>query len=833
MYTTQLKKTLIFIFFLLTSSTISTKTEAQQADYIYTSPVDGAKFINPEQNIIVRSNLAFSQQITMRKDIILFGSKSGDLSYSLTQSGDHKTLLIKPDRNFKYGETIKVVIPEFLDTRYNEKLPALEINFTIKRSDNSKLLADYYQKFIEEHSSRPTSRKSKYTKPARYKDMNLPDDYPTPNFIREKDSDDQYIFFTVGSIQNNDYSPYITIWDKFGTPIFYQRVNGRSLNFYKLDDGRITYGTSNGLDVSTNKYILMDSSFNHTDTLLMGNGYTPDLHDMIPLENDHYLMMAYDPQIVDMSEIVPGGKPNAVVTGLVIQEVDLNRNVYFQWRSWDHFEITDATWDIDLTESEIDYCHGNAFKIDFDGNILLSCRNMDEVCKISSNNGEIIWRFGSNSKNNQFVINNDPLGFSHQHDIIPLGNKHYTIYDNGNLHTPRVSQAMEYIINENSMIASLVWSFRRDPDVFAHSTGSHRRLANENSLIGWGWHSPLAITEVNEDKEIIYEVFLPEQTSGYRTIKSNWKTNKFITPDTLNFRNYTGHTGPVILPLKIENNTNYYLELSSTFNRLDEFWITENFPLGINANSSKTINVYFEPDVEGYYKDFLTINHDNYQNTKRISRQVFLYGYWDEDPPTVELTPEDGSTDISLDTIVQCVFSEKVVKINGDEITNQDIRQMFLFKEKDENGPDVPFFGEINETKDIIILWPISKLKQDQQYFVELKSHMVKDRAGYIITQPQKTTFTTLFYVGIDHNIENEVAVYPNPFNESININFQNEEFNKVKVYSSEGNIVLTKSLKVGNNTINTRSLYPGIYYLQINTGNNKQKTFKVIKLGL
>ncbi len=49
--------------------------------------------------------------------------------------------------------------------------------------------------------------------------------------------------------------------------------------------------------------------------------------------------MSYDPQMVDMSKIVPGGNPNATVTGLIVQEIDENKNVVFQWRSWDHFKL--------------------------------------------------------------------------------------------------------------------------------------------------------------------------------------------------------------------------------------------------------------------------------------------------------------------------------------------------------------------------------------------------------------------------------------------------------------------------------------------------------------
>src|SRR5204863_4868205 len=136
--------------------------------------------------------------------------------------------------------------------------------------------------------------------------------------------------------------------------------------------------------------------------------------------------LSYDPEPVDMSKIVPGGDPNAIVTGLIVQEVDNDGAVYFQWRSWDHFQITDATHE-DLTAHNIDYVHGNAIEYDNDGNLLISSRHMDEITKIDISNGDIIWRMGG--RNNQFTFIGDPTGFSHQHAIRRIANGHVTLFD--------------------------------------------------------------------------------------------------------------------------------------------------------------------------------------------------------------------------------------------------------------------------------------------------------------------------------------------------------------------------------------------------------------------
>src|SRR4029077_19130489 len=136
------------------------------------------------------------------------------------------------------------------------------------------------------------------------------------------------------------------------------------------------------------------------------------------LPNGHTLMMGLDAQVVDMSAVVPGGNPNALVLGIAVQELDTDHNVVFQWRSFDHYQITDCVSPlVSLTSNIIDYVHPNAVELDQDGNLLLSARHFDEITKIDRATGDIIWRMGANAVNNQFTFIGDTRGFSHQHDI--------------------------------------------------------------------------------------------------------------------------------------------------------------------------------------------------------------------------------------------------------------------------------------------------------------------------------------------------------------------------------------------------------------------------------
>jgi len=216
-----------------------------------------------------------------------------------------------------------------------------------------------------------------------------------------------------------------------------------------------------------------------------------------------------------MSVVVPGGNPNATVIGLVIQELDENKNVVFQWRSWDHIAITDAVHE-DLTAVTVDCVHGNAIELDNDGNLMISSRHLSEITKISRTTGNIIWRLGG--IHNQFTFINDPLGFSYQHHIRRIANGNITLFDNGNYHPTPFSRAVEYSLDEINKTATLVWQYRNFPDIYGFAMGSAQRLKNGNTLISWGSANP-TMTEVTPSGEKVLEMSLPLNIYTYRTFK--------------------------------------------------------------------------------------------------------------------------------------------------------------------------------------------------------------------------------------------------------------------------------------------------------------------------
>jgi hypothetical protein len=414
----------------------------------------------------------------------------------------------------------------------------------------------------------------------------------------------------------------LIIADNYGTPVFYRKMNSLNFDFKKQSTGVLSYYES-GL------FYVMDGSYNIIDSLHMQNGYSTDLHELVILENNHALMMCYDVQQVAMDTVVTGGDPNATVIGLVIQELDENKNVVFQWRSWDHFKITDATYDIDLTASVIDYVHGNAIEVDYDGNLLISSRHLDEITKISRQTGSIIWRLGGKQcKNNQFTYINDPLtGFSHQHDIRRISNGNITLFDNGNLHDPPVSRGVEYQIDEVNKYARLISDYRNNPQTMSWAMGSSRRLENHNTIIGWGTGLDPAITEVKIDGSLVLSISLPDTMPNYRAFKFPWKTNLFsINPEYVYF-GYVPLGTSLEKQLEIVNNSNQTIQINNSYNRLSAYRLTTVLPVSIPPFGSEIITIKFEPESEGDYFDDMHLRWN--KENERIAQVIPLIGSTD------------------------------------------------------------------------------------------------------------------------------------------------------------------------------------------------------------
>ena len=205
-----------------------------------------------------------------------------------------------------------------------------------------------------------------------------------------------------------------------------------------------------------------------------------------------------------------GGK---MLVGDQVVEWDPTANrMVWNWHLFDHHEP-----EVD----RVDYSHANTIEPGGpDGSVIISCRNMNQLVKVSRSTGEIVWRLGVGG---DFEM--DPADwFYHQHspELQPGGN--ILLFDNGTRRPAarggEFSRALELEVDEQAMTARAVWSYRHEPDLFCPIWSDADRLPNGNTLVTFGTRTEGDTTryvEVAPDGQVVWDVeLLPSGWGTYR-----------------------------------------------------------------------------------------------------------------------------------------------------------------------------------------------------------------------------------------------------------------------------------------------------------------------------
>jgi outer membrane protein assembly factor BamB len=275
-------------------------------------------------------------------------------------------------------------------------------------------------------------------------------------------------------LANGDFTVYV------GASTGWQPVNGRFIEF--RPDGGIVRTYAAAAPYYTDSHELLLS--------LAGDGVTA-AH-----------LYGYELRTVDLTAL--GGRPDQLVAGHTLLRQTESGATQFVWNAWDHFSTADWVFVPPNLGSytSIDFDHPNSLAIDRDGNYIVSFASLGEITKIDAITGQVLWRFGG--RHNQFTIGGDPLGgFGFEHDVRVLDNGDLLIFDNGLLHSPQESRAVQYRLDLKARTATLVWQYRHDPPVFNPFVGSVQRFRNGNTLVGYGAKS--FMTEVTAGGAVVWE----------------------------------------------------------------------------------------------------------------------------------------------------------------------------------------------------------------------------------------------------------------------------------------------------------------------------------------
>ncbi len=506
----KLFKLLFLLIFLLSLNL----NYAQQESFQFLSPLPGSELNSRESTIIIRhGDLINLSSLETPNLISVVGNKSGNVDGEIILSTEGKTVIFKPFKKFQPDEMVFVTLKQGMITTDGEPVQKLQFSFKVtplfERLSPDKYLTDEFE--IAQPLNHPLEPDT------------LPANFPSIRTEITGETAPGYVFLTV-SRDLPDVGYYIMMLNNDGTPFYYKELpNDYAYDFKMQPNGKYSYAQflhhhtyTGGGDVV---HMVMDNSFTVIDSFQMGNGYISEAHDFQLLPNGHALLFGYDLQLMDMTAY--GGWPNAKVAQTVVQELDQNKNVIFQWRSSDHYDFED-TYFTRLTRESFDPVHINSIILDSDGNILVTSNGLSELTKISRQTGEIIWRF--NGKNNEFqFFGQNPELSNGLHNVSRLENGNILLFDNTPINTTIPSRAVEYEIDEVNKTATLVWEYTPDPPVFGVRRGSAQRLPNGNTLIGWGSASDddsIAVTEVTSDGTEVFKLYFNhEGLSSYRAFR--------------------------------------------------------------------------------------------------------------------------------------------------------------------------------------------------------------------------------------------------------------------------------------------------------------------------
>ncbi len=485
----------------------------------YISPLDGSDWQSAESRLII----GFDGPVPEILDVRVNGSISGELDCHYYISSDGKRLVLTPSRDFALGERV--------DVNLQWSSSSTEWSFTVRPENPPEVPFSCQEENLFTGGNRGTGVFQRSISEDITYGVSVPLDFPELVLnVSGQPANGNFFFGTLTTADATNNS-YLIIADNDGEPLFYWHWN-KGIFCVEVQPGNLlTLGTR--LPGNTITWLVMDDTYAFQDSFRV-IGYPTDIHDISMRENGNALLIGVDARYIDMSLIVPGGNPNALVMGLLVQEQDENHVPVFQWSSFDHFEITEAAHFVDLTAAVVDYVHCNSIAEDLDGNILLSCLSLCECTKIDQTTGDVIWRFGGlDADSSWFTMVGDPLGgFSSQHDFNSFEPGLYTVFDNGRFHSPQVSRGLEYLLDTNTMTATLVWSYQ-EPGLYGTHMGSMQRLPGGNYVVGWGDIHGITtfsdVTEVNPDGTEEHSMrFEDPVLESYRAYKFDWEGQALV-----------------------------------------------------------------------------------------------------------------------------------------------------------------------------------------------------------------------------------------------------------------------------------------------------------------
>ncbi len=328
----------------------------------------------------------------------------------------------------------------------------------------------------------------------------LPESIPT--FTLEKDEDFSFDGFIFLRTQMN---PGIQLLiDDQAKVVWYQKSDTSLSRPYDLS-------TSNTYLSLYSPNLIYEINFDG-DTLFKIDTKDNVLHHELTKDNyNNIVALSYKYKIVDLTAY--GGLANDSIKGDGIVVYDSLGNLLWEWNIFDHEDPLSAYEDrkmtlkrVEKSESDAsrirkkkhdllmtkdDWSHGNAIGISSDNNYIVSFRSFDQLWKIDSQTGEILWKLGLNGE-----IPMDPEAyFYQQHAIHKIKGDTLLLFDNGHRIYRMTSRALIFSMIEDKF--SLIKAVNLPRKLYSFKQGSVYLMDQNKLLFTSSVNSKILITDMN------------------------------------------------------------------------------------------------------------------------------------------------------------------------------------------------------------------------------------------------------------------------------------------------------------------------------------------------
>jgi outer membrane protein assembly factor BamB len=194
-----------------------------------------------------------------------------------------------------------------------------------------------------------------------------------------------------------------------------------------------------------------------------------------------------------------GGTRNQYLTADGILVLSKEGEVRWKWNLLDVENPTRFNGKINLKEN---WGHANSIALDSQGNYLISFRDFNQVWKIDSENGKVIWKFGENGT----IKPEHPSDyFIRQHSVHFNSRGELMMFDNGDLNIRPNSRVLSFTIDEATRTAHPVINVQLPRALSSYRMCSAEMIEPGKYLV-CTTRKDATVTVVNDKGEILWRI---------------------------------------------------------------------------------------------------------------------------------------------------------------------------------------------------------------------------------------------------------------------------------------------------------------------------------------